>query len=276
MMQRIKEKLKNRYRSSFLYRLTNPRRTHVYCVGTAKSGTNSIGTIFGDQLLSAHEPESAATINLILDNAAGRISKEKLKQYLLERDRRLRLDIDSSQLNFFLLDQLLELFPESKFVLTIRNPYAWLDSLINHSLARTASGEWLKLRDFRFRPNVFSHSPKEQILKHKGLYTLDGYLSYWAGHNRTVIDKVPAERLLIVRTEKISECADEIAAFAGVPRDDFNRDKSHANKARAKYDLLDAIDQEYLEDRIKEHCGALLAEYFPEIRTKSDALALRS
>jgi hypothetical protein len=275
MLHRSKSKLKRVFRSTFLFPLVKPRKAHLYCTGTAKSGTHSIEMMFGN-LRSAHQPESDTVIDMIFDLASGRVDAAELGRYLLERDRRLWLDVDSSHLNFFLLGKLVKLFPEAKFILTIRNPYSWLDSFINHELAYEASDRWLKLRDFRFRPDIYIHRQEEMILKEKGLYTLDGYLSYWRHHNHTVIHTVPEERLLVVRTDQITDRAEKIAAFAGVSSRDIRREKTHAFKARAKFGLLEKIDQDYLEYKVKEHCGDLLAHFFPEIQSKKDALTAPS
>ena len=272
MVYRATRTLKRSILSTPLLRLIIPRKAHLYCVGTAKSGTHSIASIFGDQLRSAHEPESSEVIDMILDLAIGRIGDEDLRRYVLRRDRRLMLEVDSSQLNFFLLDKLVEIFPDAKFILTIRNPCAWLDSFINHQLSRQASDKWKKLRDFRFRPDLYTHSQAEQILKKRGLYTLDGYLSYWAHHNRTVIDTIPKDRLLIVRTDKISECADEIVTFSGVSGSNFRQGKSHILSNKPKLHLLDEIEREYLECKIKEHCGELMARFFPETQSRDNTL----
>lgn len=263
MLHRTIDKLISSNPPTFLYRLMNPRKAHLYGMGTAKSGTHSIGAVFGDQLRSAHEPENGKVIDIILDYAAGRIDDAELSQYVLKRDKRLWLEADSSQLNFFLLDQLLELFSDAKFILTIRDPYSWLDSFINHQLAYGNPGDkWTKLRDLRFRPDIYTHLQGEQVLKENGLYTLDGYLSYWAHHNRTVIDTVPEDRLLIIRTDKISEQVEEIAAFAGISINNLKQENSHAFTAKEKFHLLDKLDQEYLEQKVKEHCGELMAQYF--------------
>jgi Sulfotransferase domain len=273
MLNRITGKLKRAVGTSFLFRLVRPRKTHIYCTGTAKSGTHSIAALLSNQLRSAHESESHKTIDLVLNAAAGRIDDSKLNRYLLRRDRRLWLEVDSSQLNFFLLRNLVELFPKAKFILTIRNPYSWLDSFINHQLARGGTNQWIKLRNFRFRPDLYTHQQGEQILKKNGLYTLDGYLSYWAHHNRTVIDTIPEDRLLIVRTDKITENIEEIAAFVGVPSSNLRKESSHAFKAKAKFGLLGQIDKEYLEHKVNEHCGDLVTQFFPEIQSKENTLS---
>ena len=231
-------------------------------------------TLLGGHLRSAHEPESDEIIDVVLANAAGRMHDSELQYYLLLRDRRLSLESDSSQLNIFLLHKLVQLFPCARFILTIRDPYSWLDSFINHQLTHSASDQWLALRDFRFRPDLYVHQPEEMILKDHGLYSIDGYLSYWGWHNRKAIAVVPEEQLLIVRTDQITERVDEIASFAGVPKARLQKEKSHSFKAQKKFGLLDKVDRQFLDDKVAEHCGGLVARFFPESRiTERSGLA---
>jgi len=135
MIKKLLIKADSIYRRSPIFPVTNPLRTQLYCVGTAKSGTHSVEAIFRENLRSADEVDSEHVIDVVLDYANGRMSREELRAYLLKRDRVLQLELDSSQLNYFFLHELVELFPKAKFILTIRNPYAWLDSFINHQLS---------------------------------------------------------------------------------------------------------------------------------------------
>lgn len=59
------------------------------------------------------------------------------------------------------------------------------------------------MRKIRFRPDFFCHPPEENILQENNLYTHDGYLSYWNYHNTKVPDTIPAERLLVIRTDQM-------------------------------------------------------------------------
>lgn len=271
MLHRIENRVRKTLGATPLIRLLNPRKAHVYCIGTAKSGTHSIAAMFDDRLRCAHEPESDEVIDLILDIDAGLIEDEELDRYLLKRDRRLWLDIDSSQLNFFFIRKLVALFPDAKFVLTIRDPYSWLDSFMDHQLARGGSDKWVELRNYRFRPDKYTHQEGERVLRENGLYTLDGYLSYWEHHNRTVIESVPQDRLLIVRTDKITESAERISAFAGIPFSHLRKEESHAFKAKKRFGLVSQIDPDHLEQKIKLYCSDLLARFFPEIQPKAYA-----
>jgi len=264
MLYLTANKLKRIFTSNFVFRLLNPRRTHIYCVGTAKSGTHSIAAIFYSNLRSAHEPEHRKLIEIILKFEAKSIDHIELRNFVLNRDKRLWLEVDSSQLNFFILEQLVSLFPNSKYILTIRNPLSWLDSFINHQIVRGNSYHWIQMRNLRFRPDIYSHSKEERILKDNGLYTLDGYLSNWSHHNNKVIDTVPSDRLLIVRTDEINKRYKDIVNFMGVPRININKENLHVFKAKRKYYILDKIDKEYLDYKVKGHCGELIAKFFPE------------
>lgn len=249
-----------------LHWLPRRQRGQLICVGTAKSGTHSIEAIFKETLRSAHEPDSEMIIRLIRERTKGKVVDSAVKKYLLNRDRRLRLEIDSSQLNFFILDDLLKLFPNARFLLTIRNPYAWLDSFINHQLGRNRATEaWQQLRDYRFRPDKYIHPNEEIALKERGLYSLDGYLSYWAMHNATVLRNVPPNRLLVVRTNEIGKRITDICEFANIAAGSADRDQSHSFLANKRFNVLDLVPKAHLDLKIRTHCKSLIERFFPEI-----------
>ena len=264
--------IRSLYFRSPLFLLLTPRKTQLYCVGTAKSGTSSIAAAFANQLRAQHEADAHEVIDLIFEARSGNISDDDVKAYLRRRDRRLRLEIDSSQLNYFFLRHLVELYSGAKFILTIRNPYAWIDSFINHQLGREASEEWKRLRDLRFQPERFDHPLEEKALAEKGLYTLDGYFSYWTRHNNHVLETVRDSQLLVVRTTEITERAEEIAEFAGVERSSASQERSHANKAREKFGVLAEVDRDHLQEKAETHCGDLIGRYFPDVRRPIDGL----
>jgi hypothetical protein len=244
-----------------------PRRTRLYGVGAAKSGTKSIADCFRKGLRSEHEAESEQTIDAILAVARGQLSRAKLRDWVLERDRRLALEVDSSQLNYFILDELLALFPDARFVLTIRDPYSWLDSFINHQLNRPTTIRWRHLRDLRFRAAELKHPAEETALERRGLYTLDGYLCYWNEHNQKVLSSVSAGQLMVVRTDQISQRLDEITTFAGVSGDAVDIANSHSNRADRKHRVLAELDAEYLASKVHQHCQPSMHEYFGDVVT---------
>jgi len=256
---------------SYLARIMRSRRTQLYCVGTAKSGTNSIRNIFDKSVRSAHEKDSEVLIKKIIDVANGKIQHRDLISYVKKRDKHRYLEVDSSQLNFFLLDILLQEFPLARYILTIRDCYSWLDSFINHSLSRTGPPEWRSFRDFRFSSQNFTHPKEEHILKQNNLYTLDGYLSYWAMHNKRVLSTIPDSKLFIVKTNEIPDYMYSIAKFAGLPPDCIAPEGAHSFKNPKKYGILRQINSEHIEEKVHRHCASLMREFFPNIRSLSDA-----
>lgn len=264
------KKIKTKATSTYT-RLNYKRKARLYCVGTAKSGTHSINSMFNHTVRSKHEANNKEVISKILEISKGRISEADLLSYVQQRDKRLCLDIDSSQLNFFLLDYLLEEFPDALFLLTIRDCYSWLDSFINDSLRRNTTKSWILLREYRFRSNVFSHPLEELTLKERGLYTLDGYLSYWANHNKKVLSSIPEDRLMIVKTNEITKKAHDIAAFADLPGKSIRIEKAHSFKNPEKFYVLREIQEAYLEAKVREYCSALMSRFFPEIQSINDA-----
>jgi hypothetical protein len=252
-------------RHPIFYRLIHPRKTHIFGVGTGKSGTHTLAEIWGEQFRTAHEPESEYQLGLFLQWNSGQLTDKALIRHLVALDKKLWLEINSSAVNFLFLDFLKETFRHSKFILTIRDPYHWLDSIINHQLTHPCSVNWQKMREIRFRPDLYTHPNEEAILKERHLYTLDGYLSYWSYHNKRVLETIPANRLLVVRTDQINQKIDELACFTGIKAIHSMKPTTHSFPAKAKLGILSKIDQDYLNSRINRHCGDMLQRYFPDI-----------
>lgn len=239
------------------------RLARLYCVGAPKSGTHSIAELFAPPVRSLHEPEAERTIDFILAKEAGQFTPEQVRAHLQARDQRLRLDVDSAHLNVFLVPELVAMFPEARFVLTVREPRGWLDSFINQQLGRPGGPRWQKMRDLRFQPERFPHRAGEGVLQQRGLYSLDGYLAYWAWHNQLVLDTVPPERLLVVETHDIGDRAVEIAAFGGISPTHLRPERAHAYPAAAKFEMLASIPPDRLTEAVLSHCGPLMQRLFP-------------
>ena len=244
----------------------------IFCVGAGKSGTHSIHSIFEGVCRSMHEPENSELIRQIIDYHNHLAGDSEIREFVKSRCARLNLDVDSSQLNFFILPFLLEAFPEALFILTIRDCYTWLDSFINHSLTYPAAEKWILLRDIRFGKRVDHYPPEEQVLNSNGLYSLEGYLKYWNYHNQEVISSVPGDKLLIIRTDKISDSIGELVRFSGYGLKDISSSQKHAFINPNKFNILRKIDPRYLEEKIKKYCSNLMEQYFPEINSINDVL----
>ncbi len=253
----------------------------AYCVGAPKTGTTTIGAIFSQQYRSKHEPEASLLLEKILDFFEGRSHQNALIHYLKHRDRRLGLEMDTSHLNYPLLDILLNEYEDAKFILTIRDCYSWLDSLINHYLPiyrdlghrrEFQNRKWIRYNKHIFKANKFQHTQEERILSDHYLYTLHGYFSYWAEHNQKVISTIPKDRLLIIKTQNLDQDLSKVEDFINIPQNSLPRNiHKNVRNSTQKFNLLSKIDRAFLEETAHQYCQELMHQYFPEIRTAQDA-----
>ena len=228
--------------------------------------------IFSHHYRSAHEAESRFLINKILAFGQGKIDANQFTQYVKHRDRRLGLEMDSSHLNYFLLDVLVKEFNEAKFILTIRDCYSWLDSQINHRFAHVSwHDRWTKrphraLSQFIHQAGkVINYAKEEQVLADHGLYPLESYFSWWTKRHTKIFTTVPAEKLLVVKTREINQSIPQIESFLEIEPHSLPT-HIHGNKTDKKLHLLSQIDRDFVEAKANLHCNELMAKYFPEIK----------
>ncbi|MGD0464533.1 MAG: sulfotransferase [Tepidisphaeraceae bacterium] len=240
------------------------RRLRLFCVGLPKSGTHSIAAIFATRFRSAHEPGFEKCIQIILDRSSHMIDGAQVLAHLKERDSVMQLDMESSHALAFLAPELVYAFPESRFILTVRHPLAWLRSQINHHITNrqpAAGSARMRFRDLKFHSD-FTHPPEELPLRNQGVYTLDGYLSYWAFHINSLIQIIPKEQLLILRVEHIAGSLPRIASFSGISAAELDGSKVHEYSLPKTFDILAQLNQSYLDSKIERHCGQIVAKYF--------------
>jgi hypothetical protein len=243
------------------------KKIKAYGVGMGKTGTVTLHVMFSKHYRTAHESESRFLANKIVAFAHGKINKSDFIKYVKQRDRRLGLEMDASHFNIHLLDILINEFSEAKFILTIRDCYSWLDSGINHRLARPGFEKraWFRhLSDIRLGADKFKHAKEEKVLVDNGLYTLDGYFSWWKTHNTRILNTVPSERLLVVKTPELTQSIPQIETFLGITPGSLPT-SVHANVRRKKFNILSQIDKDFLEEKANFHCKELMDKYFPEV-----------
>jgi hypothetical protein len=228
--------------------------------------------MFSRNVRAGHEKKSLEFIDVFFRWREGGLGERQLRDWLCARDQELALEVDASWLNGLVIDLLAREFPEARFVLTIRNCYSWLNSEFRRVLhAPSQKPQRVKLRKFLHGPETIAHSPEEKILKELGLYTIDGYLSHWAAHNEKVLEAIPEDRLLVVRTEQIGVRAAEIAEFARLPRHALRRERTHEYQNPVRRNVIREIDRAFLEGKVARHCRPLMSRFFPEIKTLDDA-----
>ena len=246
------------------------RRIHAYGLGNAKTGTTSLYSIFAGHFRAAHEPDKAPLIDMFAREEAGQVNQDEIVAFLRKRDRKLQLEMDSSALNWRYAGLNAELFPRSRFILTLRDPYTRTDSLINHLLNTPREPRARERADVVFRSGRYVHKPEEEPLRELGLHTLDGYLEEYARTARGVLDTVPPEQLLVVRTDRLGKSLGAIADFLGIAEAQLDARKSHRFKAPKRHGVLLRLAPEYVDRKVREHFGDLLDRFFPDIRSIKD------
>lgn len=246
--------------------LVRRRRFHAYCVGIAKSGTHSLAEVFNGNYRAEHEPGAEELIWLKHESDRNTIGAEKIEEFLRKRDLRFYLEIESSGFVGYFLEQLCHLYPNAKFILTIRDCYSFLSSIINHQVNKpvTVGSIWGLGRDIDYQCDL-KPLPEEEIItsQYPELYSVRGYLTYWATRNAEVLNVVPSSRLMVVKTEQIGEKLTEIARFLGIPADTLTADRSHSFKGDYNIDVLACLDREWLDAVVEETgCRAVMDDVF--------------
>jgi hypothetical protein len=255
----MRKLLKPLIRRTPLWKTLRPRHIHVYGVGAPKTGTSSVAHLFG-AYRSKHEAHPEWTVNLI-KRLESEPDNPQTHQVLKKREEKDRLECESAYYLINFVGHLATLYSNAKFICTVREPRSWLRSIIDQCInnpREQLERPWRMLRDLSFGAPPERYDAKEMVLDSYNLHSVDQYLSYWAAHNRKLLDVVPVNRRLFIRTAFLSQAEKQIADFVGVPITRLQTERNHANKAPEKHNLLDEVDSGYLEEKINEHCRRIM------------------
>jgi hypothetical protein len=248
------------------YTIVRPRRIDVCCCGLSKSGTHSMAGIFADYR-SAHHPDERYRLRLATAYLTGGVDVAAAERLLQRRDRFLRLEMESSSLAGILVEPLARAFPERRFVLTIRDVFSWSDSWFDHNLNEPAdpSAPWSVLDRTRLRAEGARPTRHDAPLSERGFPPLECFFRLWADHNERVLWAVEPSRLLVVRTNEITERIPQIADWVGVPTDTLRSERSWLYQSRRKHHLLSRLDASYVRDTAERISSDLMNRYFPDV-----------
>ena len=260
------------YQYSPVRRILEPRRIHAYCIGSNKSGTHSIASMFAKHYRSSHEEAHGALINGFLDWKEGKLTERDFQTILLNHNKYAWLEMDSSHVHIEYVEYLVKYCPKAKFILTIRDCYSWLDSFFNHCLNHPLRDRWARLNHWRYAKYGHTYSTHEDVLRQSGFLPLSSYFSAWTEHNQKAIDSIPQANLLIVRTHEISSRVDSIANFLDIRSDTLDTSRSHNFKAPKMYKILTHIDSSFILHKSKLYCSDLMANYFGDANYLDKAL----
>jgi sulfotransferase family protein len=254
-----------------------PRRFHAFGVSVGRSGTQSIARIFSNYR-AVHEPFYSFTWYVLAESGSGKLDTGDRRYALRMMDALMRPEISSAFFFNELLEDVMALYPDARFILSIRDCYSWLNSMLDTGIPRAervaesaAKGTYYAAQRYvRMRPDLHPHPPEESLLKEYGLFSLDSYLGYWATRNQKVLDLVPADRLLILRTRDIGQSAAAFADFLKIDPETLVMERSHANQMTESFNIMTRLDRAHLEAKIEQHCRPLMDRFYPEIKTLDD------
>jgi len=257
--------VKDAVKETPLWSLLRPRRFHAYSVGASKTGTTSIAQMFPDEYRTGHEHHLEETVTLIRGKMNETLSRDEILEGLRNRENQMRLELESNSLLAYLSEELAELFPEAKFILTVRDPYSWLSSNLKQHISSPYSQlppPYKEARDLR--KEMYGVLPDEEFpeqeenLKGKGVWNIEACLRYWRHQNEVVLNSVPEDRLLILRTSNISSSLDRIADFLEIPASSLSREQSHVNVSQKEENLLQDIDNAYMDRLVDQYCSSMI------------------
>lgn len=262
-MKPKQDKIKNLLRDltpPLIRQKAQPKHHNILCIGMPKSGTTSIANLFSNGYRYEHEGERFKHVHKISSHHLKTISDSQYQKYLLGRAHRLWLDIESNCFLGYRPDIVYRAFPDAKYILTIREPYSWLNSIFDNNINfPVTKGYTEKLwHEFFFKPTHYKFPDEELILKESNLYPIDAYLNYWVNANKSAIDSIPSSQLLILNTNQISNKLTSIANFVGIKKDSLNKNRTRMNITEKKHNIIDLLDQRYVKNKIEKICGQFI------------------
>lgn len=232
-----------------------PRTFQAYCVGLNKTGTTSMSRIFS-RYVSYHDFKRSEPELMLALYRKGRINKREFEKFLLRRDHKMWAEMESSGGIHRYIDSLINIFPRSKFILTLRDCYSWCDSYIDASINHPYKGLHPPLNPLFFKDK---ESAARNIIP-----ILNYALSMWRDVNEWIMKICPPERLLVVNTDHILKDIGDIADFLEIPVDSLLPEMAHSNQSQRKYHVLSTAPYSLLKSIFEEKPMPVMQKYFPQ------------
>jgi len=220
----------------------------VYCLGNFKTGTVSLSGLLAQRLNGRHEPHVYLYSKVWLQRKRGKFSNNAWKQFLITRARTLNLEFEASGFLTIEAELLMQCFPQSKYILTIRDPLSWIRSMLRHIVKNRQKLHYdycAPIWDYYFPRNHFQ--AEEASLRAKNLYPIQSMLDYWKSSNQGAIEAIPSSQLLILDTKELSTSVGLLESFMGWPQNSLDRSRSHLHRNKQQMDPLETISQDWLE-----------------------------
>jgi hypothetical protein len=246
-------------KNTSIWKKMNPRRIHVYGVGAPRTGTMSLSEMFIPKYKSDHEPNYQNIIPIVAQKIG--VEKRYTKRRIKEELNRKRLEVHVSHILVYVLEEIKNVFTNCKFICTYREPKGWITSMLNRriknplkNLHKQHPGRMWNL--WRRISLGVPHKESKKFPKNK-LHSARQYLKYWSWHYRSVIKKIPEEKLLIIKTDSLSESRKEVSKFLGIEKKKLSKPKK-THETRNKIKLKSIFDEGKIEEKIEKYCKSTI------------------
>lgn len=238
------------------------RRFHLVCVGLPRSGVVSLSTLFRN-FRAAGEYAEAETVRTLVAHHEGRLSRDALRACLARRDRESALEMDAASFLHLAGDLLADLSDETRFVLPVRAPDAWFESYLRE-LLRVLD----RLRARGKAPPAWQRDYGRMLLGRfdwEEIATPEArrahlpdvarrFLTHWAQATGRMLEVLPPERTLVLRTQDLGALRGRLAAFVDQPVESLTGE-SHSNAGPPGPSPLDGLPEGWLARAAAEICG---------------------
>jgi hypothetical protein len=191
-----------------------------------------------------------------LDPGSARVRTE-----LRRRSVRYHLEVDVAGYMSVFGATLADMYTDAMFVLLIRDCFSWLNSAVDMRI-RNLHHPSNTHAYFHAKYGSYGHefASEEAALQQAGLVPATSWLRSWAQTNQRVLDAIPSERLLVVRTEDLDTSAEVLAHFAGVPLSTVHA--VHTNRNPSPTGLVSEVPVSFVVEQARRYCAPLMDRFW--------------
>ena len=209
---------------------------------------------------AAHEIDRERSRALVLKVWSGELDAHsvRVRAALRRRSVRYHLEVDVAGHMSALAGTHAAMYADARVVLLIRDCFSWLNSAVDMRIrSLNTESSYFHAKYLRYG-NRFAN--EEAVLQEAGLIPIGSWLRGWVDANQRVLDEVPPDQLLVVRTEELDSSVEVLARFAGVPASTLR--PVHANRNPSPTGLLGEVPAQFVIERAQEWCAPIMERFW--------------
>lgn len=252
------------------------RKFRAYCVGAPRTGTTSISGLFKEYYRSGHEVDPEVSLKHAFDYREAKIDHDEFESFVIKRDETLFLEMDSSNHNYYLVPIIVNLFPDAKFLIPIRDVLSWVDSYVDYGInnrlkagTNVISPQRTRMNNYRYENLHKKYSRWDAILETYDMPSIEAHLLFYQKHYDKLLKIVPEDRRYVYRTDELIHHIHGICRFLKISPTTLNTANLKLNQRGKKHGIVAKINPVFLQEKVDQYCGHLMRRYFPEMGVNS-------